>query len=370
MCFLLWQKRILRFAFPVGSEELRRGNGAMRFSVRSFGYALFILEGIEMKKIFLAALLVLLLLSFSACGCNHQWKSATCEAPQTCELCGATEGDVAAHDWSDATCTSPKTCKTCNISEGEPIPHEWVAATCTEARTCFTCKLTEGEPNGHSMMDATCTEAETCSICGFSIGDSLGHILTDITQTREATCTETGINEGLCTRCNKTLSEEIPKLEHTPGEQTISVEATYDAAGTKVVSCTSCGTVLNEESYELTDEEKEAWYKKACEKLSYDTVARTPTDYIGRRVKITGEVNFIWEEADSEGSYSVYFVYTKKEYGFYFEDPYYVLVDNYGSNSRILEGDIITFYGELDGLYSEYGDNQPKLIVRYYDIVK
>ena len=41
MCFLLWQKRILRFAFPVGSEELRRGNGAMRFSVRSFGYALF-----------------------------------------------------------------------------------------------------------------------------------------------------------------------------------------------------------------------------------------------------------------------------------------------------------------------------------------
>jgi hypothetical protein len=39
--FLLWQKRILRFAFPVGSEELRRGNGAMRFSVRSFGYALF-----------------------------------------------------------------------------------------------------------------------------------------------------------------------------------------------------------------------------------------------------------------------------------------------------------------------------------------
>jgi hypothetical protein len=41
MCLLLWQKRILRFAFPVGSEELRRGNGAMRFSVRSFGYALF-----------------------------------------------------------------------------------------------------------------------------------------------------------------------------------------------------------------------------------------------------------------------------------------------------------------------------------------
>jgi len=38
---LLWQKRILPFAFPAGSEELCRGNGAMRFSVRSFGYALF-----------------------------------------------------------------------------------------------------------------------------------------------------------------------------------------------------------------------------------------------------------------------------------------------------------------------------------------
>lgn len=41
MCILLWQKRILRFAFPVGSKELRRGNGAMRFSVRGFGHALF-----------------------------------------------------------------------------------------------------------------------------------------------------------------------------------------------------------------------------------------------------------------------------------------------------------------------------------------
>ena len=50
MCFLLWQKRILRFAFPVGSEELRRGNGAMRFSVRSFGYALFYFTQKEGKQ--------------------------------------------------------------------------------------------------------------------------------------------------------------------------------------------------------------------------------------------------------------------------------------------------------------------------------
>jgi hypothetical protein len=44
MCFLFRQKRILHFAFSTGFKELRRSNGAMRFSVRSFGYALFILQ--------------------------------------------------------------------------------------------------------------------------------------------------------------------------------------------------------------------------------------------------------------------------------------------------------------------------------------
>lgn len=42
--FVTLIKNILRFAFPVDCEELRRGNGAMRFSVRSFSYALIFAE--------------------------------------------------------------------------------------------------------------------------------------------------------------------------------------------------------------------------------------------------------------------------------------------------------------------------------------
>lgn len=321
-----------------------------------------------MRKVKLVITFILVGTLLSGCGCQHQWKDATCQAPKTCELCGATEGEVVEHIWSEATCTNPKTCEVCGSTDGEALPHEWVAATCTEAKTCFTCKLTEGEANGHKFESATCTTAETCSVCGETRGEPLGHILVETAQTREATCTQTGIVEGVCTRCNKTLSEEIPMLDHTPGEWTISVPATYDNSGTKEVKCTVCETSLDEESYELTPEEKEAWYKDACEQIPYKDIARTPDEYVGKRIKITGEVGIVWQEASAQGEYSVYLVYTKSSYGFYMEDPFFVLVDNYESNSRILQGDVITFYGEADGLYDEFGEKQPKLITTYYEI--
>lgn len=57
--------------------------------------------------------------SISATG--HSWKDATCTAPKTCTVCGATTGSAVGHSWKDATFTDPKICSVCGITEGEPL---------------------------------------------------------------------------------------------------------------------------------------------------------------------------------------------------------------------------------------------------------
>ena len=56
--------------------------------------------------------------------CEHAWIDATCDAPQTCSLCGTTEGDPV-HQWLDATCDEPQTCELCGVTEGDPMGHIW-----------------------------------------------------------------------------------------------------------------------------------------------------------------------------------------------------------------------------------------------------
>ena len=37
--------------------------------------------------------------------CTHDWADATCTAPKTCALCGATEGEALGHNYADCVCT-------------------------------------------------------------------------------------------------------------------------------------------------------------------------------------------------------------------------------------------------------------------------
>lgn len=319
-----------------------------------------------MKKQHLIILTFILSLVLAACGCKHEWNDATCSSPKTCTLCGATEGTIGIHIWQEATCSSPKHCTLCQLTEGDVIAHNWIEPTCTTAKTCFNCNVTEGAPLGHTWVDATCTTAKICSSCGYEDGTPLGHILTSSELIKAPTCEEVGQESGTCTRCAQVLTQDIPVLDHTPGEWKITTEATYDTAGERAQECTACSTVLEVESYDLTAEEKEAWYKNNCESLKYTDIARNPDDYIGRRVKITGEVFIVIEEPEDPDYPSVYLVFTKKEYGFYSGNQIFALVTN--PDVRILEGDVITFYGELDGLYDDWGEKHPKLNVVFYDI--
>ena len=62
-----------------------------------------------MKKFILLTLVVAMVFSMTACGCNHQWAEATCTTPKTCTICGETEGQPHEHTPGELTVTSVDT---------------------------------------------------------------------------------------------------------------------------------------------------------------------------------------------------------------------------------------------------------------------
>ena len=84
----------------------------------------------------------------ASASCEHNWLDATCTAPKTCSICGATEGEIYFHRFERLV--------------------EIVAPTCTEegysVYQCLTCEMTERRektvPINHDFVDGT------CSICG------------------------------------------------------------------------------------------------------------------------------------------------------------------------------------------------------------
>lgn len=127
-----------------------------------------------MKKRVLPVMLCLCLITaiLAGCGCKHEWKNATCEMPNTCALCGETNGEPLDHTWKPASCEAPKTCADCGKTEGEALEHTWVEATCEAPKTCSVCDTTEGEALEHTFGEWAevddKTEERTCSACNFA----------------------------------------------------------------------------------------------------------------------------------------------------------------------------------------------------------
>lgn len=232
--------------------------------------------------------------------------------------------------------------------------HEWQEATCTTPRTCSICGKADGEPLGHSWTEATCTEPRTCSVCGSTEGEALGHDFPDTgwVVDSESTCTAAGSRHNTCSRCGETITEELPLAAHSEGEWQIEKEATVDSsgkavAGTRAKYCTVCGKKIKSEEYSLSAEEIESNFKSQCESPSYEDVARNPDDWEGHKVAFTGQVIQVME---SNGSYTLRVNVTQGRYSW--TDTilvYYVASSGAG---RILEDDVMTFYGTMNGMYS------------------
>lgn len=232
--------------------------------------------------------------------------------------CGAEEPPVHQHTWKEATCETPPKCKECGVVSGESLGHEWSETTCTEASKCTRCNATAGKP--------------------------LGHDVDEYTRVVEPTCSKEGADSGYCRRCEKHVYPVVPKTPHTRGEVVTIKTATLNEKGTRAVTCAVCGEKISSESYSVTLDE----YKEQCETYTYEEISRYPGEYAGKSAKFTGEVIQVIESEKYNGDreYNLRVNVTLTDYGFY-EDTIYVFYTAKKEDGRILEGDIVTMYGEL-----------------------
>lgn len=117
----------------------------------------------------------------------------------------------------------------------------------------------------------------------------------------------------------------------------------------------------------------EAEYKSKCNTVDYETIARDADGLKGQYFKFTGEVMQVYKDPETVSTVTYLVLVTKYEYGY--TDIVYVMYNPPDDKPRILEDDIITFWGVSYGL-GEYptlltGSNTvPKINAVYIDIVK
>ena len=110
-------------------------------------------------------------------------------------------------------------------------------------------------------------------------------------------------------------------------------------------------------------------YRQQCQTYTYDEIARYPDNYEKKLAKFTGEVVQILRDGnDLQMRVDV----TTSSYGY--TDTVYVFYTT-TNNDNILEGEIITMYGELRGM-QEYETvlgtrvSIPRIYVKYIDLNK
>ena len=114
-------------------------------------------------------------------------------------------------------------------------------------------------------------------------------------------------------------------------------------------------------------------YISGCQHMSYADLARNPDKYKGQSFVFTGEIIQVIEPVWGN-TVSLRINVTKEEYGYY-TDTIYATVDLPEDADRLLEDDIITFYGDCDGLYtykSVLGASisVPKIDIKYFNITQ
>ncbi len=124
------------------------------------------------------------------------------------------------------------------------------------------------------------------------------------------------------------------------------------------------------------DKYTEEEYKGMCEKLDYKSIARNPEANKEKKVYGTGEIIQVIEESGKYASFRINVTpvmnYDNTKIAYY-EDTILVYTFNYDSNNRLLEDDIIDFWGIVAGNYTYetvMGSNMtiPSIQVDYFKL--
>ena len=212
----------------------------------------------------------------------HDYDDATCKAPKTCKVCGATSGTKLSHKSDSGTVTKKATCtaigaKTykCTLCEEVikteaivKIAHKYDSGKVTKAATCkstgvkaYTCSVCKGKKTEtivksktHSYVAATCTKAKTCKYCGKTSGKKIGHKYIDVCDTKCNVCkakrTAPHKYSNACdSKCNICKTKRKAPHKYTNPCDTIcnlckvkrTIKHTYTAATcTKPKTCSVC----------------------------------------------------------------------------------------------------------------------------------
>lgn len=106
-------------------------------------------------------------------------------------------------------------------------------------------------------------------------------------------------------------------------------------------------TTLTEET---TSQESEEEFKSSCQAISYKSLLRTPDEYIGQRIEITGKIQQIMNGGWFDDS-KYYRVQTDNDgYEWYLDDEYYMYDGRPDGSVKILKDDVIKIYAEFIGI--------------------
>lgn len=113
-------------------------------------------------------------------------------------------------------------------------------------------------------------------------------------------------------------------------------------------------------------------YMASCQTIDYKTLARNPDKYKGQSFKFTGEVMQVIEPTFGN-TVTLLISVTKNPDIDIYTDNIYATVSVPDGVDRILEDDIITFYGDCEGMYnyeSLLGQkiSLPKISIKYYAV--
>ena len=87
-----------------------------------------------------------------------------------------------------------------------------------------------------------------------------------------------------------------------------------------------------------------------CEEIPYKTLARYPEENTGKYIKLTVQINQVLQGGLFDSN-KYYRVFTNNDgYGVYFSDEYFMYDFRIDDETRLLEDDIITVYGEFVGV--------------------
>ena len=207
----------------------------------------------------------------------------------------------------------------------------------------FPCYL---PPKEHTWgeWEYSCSEKKReCSVCGSLdiIKTGKEHKYGEWSIVKNPTCAEQGDKMRKCTECGYEEHSPIPKEEHKyENNWSIVRKPTFKKKGIRKLKCTVCGEE-HKEKYSYTKLEV------AGKCSSYKEISRNPDSYKGKWAKFTGEVVQVMDDYDET---ILRVNVTKDEYDFY-EDTLYVYYNKSNKgNNRILEDDIITMYGQLNGI--------------------